>query len=181
MIFLYSIQLENNISDASSSLDAALALPERPRVNYSNKKKARHIIGKQGRDSGELIWPIGVALNQFNSQIIIADSNNHRIQIFELDGRFVKNFGHHGRRDGQFDSVTGIFVDSMANIFVVDRMNHRVQLFDRYCRFVRTIGAGNGSAPGELNHPWGIAVSMISESKKVFIYYFLDLSRCFFL
>lgn len=98
--------------------------PQEPRVKYEEKKKAKLIIGKQGRDSGELIWPIDAAYNKFNHQIIIADSNNHRIQIFESDGRFVKSFGQHGRRDGQFDTISGIFADSMGNIFVSDRLNH---------------------------------------------------------
>jgi hypothetical protein len=156
-------------SNGSSSLVVYGNSVERPRVNYSAKKKARLIVGKLGRDSGELIWPIDVAINVFNNQIIIGDSNNHRIQIFEFDGRFVKNFGSKGKKEGQFDSITGIFADSMANIFVVDRMNHRVQIFDRYCRFVRSIGSGQGSAPGKLNHPWGIAVSLISESNFCFM------------
>jgi hypothetical protein len=141
---------------------------ERPRVNYSAKKRgARICVGKQGREGGELVWPVDVALNVFNGQLVVADSGNHRLQVFEADGRFVKCFGVKGTRDGQFDSITGLFADAMANIYVVDRLNHRVQIFDRYCRFVRAIGAGHGSAPGQLNHPWGIAVSLISESKQL--------------
>jgi tripartite motif-containing protein 71 len=135
-----------------------------PRINYSrDKKRAKKMFGKQGNSEGHFIWPIGVAVNTLNNQILVADSNNHRIQVFESDGKFVKSFGKKGKRDSQFDSVSGIFIDQMSNIFVADRLNHRIQMFDRYCRFVRSIGFGNGSSPGELNYPWGICVSRLSE------------------
>jgi hypothetical protein len=147
-----------------TSASVYLTTPNQPKINYGSKKKAKLMIGKQGKEYGEFIWPLDVSVNNFNNQILIADSNNHRIQIFESDGRFVKSFGRQGKREGQFDFVSGLFVDSMSNIFVVDRLNHRVQIFDRYSRYVRSIGSGPGNSPGQLNHPWGIAVNRISES-----------------
>lgn len=102
-----------------------LTTANQPKVNYSAKTRAKLIIGRQGRDNGQFIWPVDISINSFNSQIIVADSNNHRIQIFESDGKFLKTFGRQGNRDSQFDSVSGIFIDTMSNIFVVDRLNHR--------------------------------------------------------
>ena len=112
----------------ATGLSNATQMPlttNQPQVNYSAKTRAKMIIGKQGRENGQFIWPVDISINNFNSQIIVADSNNHRIQIFESDGRFLKTFGRQGNRDSQFDSVSGIFIDSMSNIFVVDRLNHR--------------------------------------------------------
>ena len=71
------------------------------------------------------VRPVDAAINHFNNQIIVSDSNNHRIQIFEPDGKFVKSFGRPGNKDAQFNCVSGVFTDSMSNIFVVDRLNHR--------------------------------------------------------
>ena len=112
----------------ATGLSNATQMPlttNQPKVNYSAKTRAKMIIGKQGRENGQFIWPVDISINNFNSQIIVADSNNHRIQIFESDGKFLKTFGRQGNRDSQFDSVSGIFIDSMSNIFVVDRLNHR--------------------------------------------------------
>ena len=67
-----------------------------PKINYASKKRAKMILGKQGRDNGEFIWPIDVAINQFNQQIIVSDSGNHRIQVFMEDGRYFKYFGKQG-------------------------------------------------------------------------------------
>lgn len=99
--------------------------PPMPSVDYTSKIKAKTIIGKQGRENGEFVWPVDVSINQFNDQILIADSGNHRVQIFESNGRYVKTFGKMGNREGQLNTVSGLFIDSMSNIFVVDRLNHR--------------------------------------------------------
>jgi len=134
-----------------------------PKINYSAKTKAKLIIGRQGREPGEFVWPIGVNITPSAPHIMVADSNNHRIQIFEADGRFLRAIGSHGKRDGQFDVVSDIAVDAMANMYVSDRHNHRLQVFDRYGRFVRMLGSGPGSAPGQLNFPWGISINRFSE------------------
>lgn len=105
-----------------------LVTPAQSKVNYGSKKKAKLVVGKPGKEYGEFIWPVDVAINSFNNQVLIADSNNHRIQIFEPDGSFVRSFGRQGNREGQFDCISGIFVDSMSNIYVVDRLNHRKAL-----------------------------------------------------
>jgi len=83
-------QFDSN-QETSSIGETQFATPTNPRVNYHHKKRAKIIFGKQGKQDGEFIWPVDVAVNQFNNQIVIADSNNHRIQIFESDGKFVKN------------------------------------------------------------------------------------------
>jgi hypothetical protein len=122
------IQFDSN-QETNLIAETQLSAPANPRVNYHHKKRAKIIFGKQGKQDGEFIWPVDVAVNQFNNQIVIADSNNHRIQIFESDGKFVKNFGRMGKKDGQFECVSGLFIDSMSNIFVVDRLNHRNAFF----------------------------------------------------
>ena len=100
-------------------------VPSTPSIDYGSKVRAKLIIGKQGRDQAEFIWPIDVSINQFNNQILVADSGNSRIQVFESNGKFVKSFGSHGAANGQFNNVSGLFIDSMFNVFVVDRLNHR--------------------------------------------------------
>ena len=61
--------------------------------------------------------------------IIVADSGNNRIQIFNAEGVFMKAFGCWGSADGEFKGLEGIAVQSNGNIVVCDRENHRIQLF----------------------------------------------------
>ncbi len=65
-----------------------------PTTNYSSKTTAKSIIGSQGKDPGKFSHPTDVDFNQTNGQILVADCNNHRIQIFNSnDGRFCTSFG----------------------------------------------------------------------------------------
>ena len=111
---------EENMNDSRFN-----QVPYTPSIEYGNKTRAKLIIGKQGREQAEFIWPIDVSINQFNNQILVADSGNSRIQVFESNGKFVKSFGSQGAANGQFNNVSGLFIDSMFNVFVVDRLNHR--------------------------------------------------------
>jgi tripartite motif-containing protein 71 len=61
--------------------------------------------------------------------IIVADSGNNRIQIFQADGSFVKAFGCWGSMEGEFKGMEGVAVTPSGNILVCDRENHRVQIF----------------------------------------------------
>lgn len=128
MTFNIMLDDENSFFGVSSSprLDTPqFATPSQPSVDYASKTSPKLIIGKQGRENSEFVWPIDVALNAFNGQLLVADSGNHRVQIFEASGKFVKSFGKLGSQNGQMNTVSGLYMDAMSNIFVVDRLNHR--------------------------------------------------------
>ena len=92
-------------------------------------------FGSKGYGNGEFNSPLGVAVDS-KDRIIVADTNNHRIQIFDSDGNFVSSFGSLGSGDGRFDSPSGVATDSNDRIIVADYDNHRVQIFDSDGNFV---------------------------------------------
>ena len=57
----------------------------------------------------------------------MADTDNHRVEVFSSDGRFLQNWGTEGTGDGQFRFPRGIAVDPSGNVYVGDQDNHRVQ------------------------------------------------------
>lgn len=118
-----SPNIQFDFSD-SSAVYSSLG-PTMPSIDYSLKTRAKLIFGKKGRNNGDLIWPCDVSINQFNNQIVVSDSGNNRVQIFDSNGRFIKKFGAQGNELGQFDSLSGIYIDPMANIYLTDRLNHR--------------------------------------------------------
>ena len=77
--------------------------------------------------SGEFDCLAGVAVNKIG-QYIIADRYNHRIQIFDATGHFIRSFGSQGTVDGKFSYPWGITTDSLGLIYVCDKENHRVQV-----------------------------------------------------
>ncbi len=74
-----------------------------------------------------------MVINLSNGNIYVADYNNHRIQVFDSDGNFVKKFGKQGSQDGQFNVPRGVAVDSNNNLYVADAGNVRIQkiFFDK--------------------------------------------------
>ena len=62
--------------------------------------------------------------------LMVCDTLNHRVQVFELSGKFVTKFGTKGSGMGEFDKPVSAAVLSDGKIIVTDFLNHRVQLFE---------------------------------------------------
>jgi len=98
-------------------------------------------LGSEGRGNGQFNFPAGVTVDQRNNQIVVADGDNHRIQIFDEKGTFLRVFGSNGNGDGQFSSPSGVIVDQQGNYVVSDSSNHRIQIFNSDGQFVRKFGS----------------------------------------
>ncbi len=72
--------------------------------------------------------PNGVAVDE-EGHIIVADSRNHRVQIFSSSGVFLRKFGSQGSGRGEMDRPSGICISPEGLIIVVDFGNDRVQVF----------------------------------------------------
>ena len=84
-------------------------------------------IGKQGSGEGLLNYPMGVAVTA-KDEIVVADNQNHRVQVFDSNGTFLRSFGHKGKNAGAFKNPTGIAIDKDRKILVSECYNHRVQI-----------------------------------------------------
>ena len=62
--------------------------------------------------------------------LMVCDTNNHRIQVFDLSGKFVAKFGTKGRGIGEFDTPVSVAILSDGKIVVSDLNNSRIQIFD---------------------------------------------------
>ena len=86
-------------------------------------------FGEFGVLEGQFTEPSGVAVNAQND-IVVADTNNHRIQIFDKEGRFKFQFGECGKRDGQLLYPNRVaVVRSSGDIIVTERSpTHQVRI-----------------------------------------------------
>ncbi len=114
------------------------------------------IIGRPGTGPGEFNRAEGVCVDA-QDRIYVADSCNHRIQIFAVDGKFLREFGHAGTKLGELSYPYDVAVDKAGNIFVCEFGNSRIQVFDVNCQPVEIIG-GPGTEPGRFANPWGVAL-----------------------
>jgi len=125
-----------------------------PKSQIKRQKMIYHCkFGEFGVMEGQFTEPSGVAVNAQND-IIVADTNNHRIQIFDKEGRFKFQFGECGKRDGQLLYPNRVaVVKPSGDIIVTERSpTHQIQIYNQYGQFVRKFGANI------LQHPRGVTV-----------------------
>ena len=113
-------------------------------------------FGKRGSGDGIFTLPYGVAVND-RDEIVVADSKNHRVQVFDSNGTFVRSFGHKGENAGEFKYPYGIAINKDRQIFVADRYNHRIQIFSWEGRHLGLFG-GKRSLDSQLFAPWGLSL-----------------------
>ena len=111
-------------------------------------------FGKEG--SGDGMIPYGVAVSD-GDEIVVADHGNHRVQVFDSNGTFLRSFGHKGETAGELDNPTGIAIDKDRNIFISDWGNLRVQIFSWQGRHLGSFG-GKGSLDSQLCRPLGLSL-----------------------
>ena len=104
-----------NNGSVNSSLYPLKSQIKRQKMIYHCK------FGEFGILEGQFTEPSGVAVNAQND-IIVADTNNHRIQIFDKEGRFKFQFGEVGKRDGQLLYPNRVaVVKTSGDIIVTER------------------------------------------------------------
>lgn len=142
----------DSLIDLTSKLLSATIYP--PKSQIKRQKMIYHCkFGEFGVMEGQFTEPSGVAVNAQND-IIVADTNNHRIQIFDKEGRFKFQFGECGKRDSQLLYPNRVaVVKTSGDIIVTERSpTHQIQIYNQYGQFVRKFGANI------LQHPRGVTV-----------------------
>jgi DNA-binding beta-propeller fold protein YncE len=91
--------------------------------------------GGKGIGRGQFDSPTGIAVDG-NGNILVADTNNGRIEKFSATGAFLSILGTKGSGQGQFRAPNGIAVDGTGNIYVTDAGNHRVEKLASDGKFV---------------------------------------------
>ena len=95
--------------------------------------------GSKGKAQGEFNEPTSVAIH--NQNVFVVDNGNNRIQVFTLDGKFVRSWGSKGDADGEFRfSEGGLAVSADGNVFVCDGDNYLIQVFDLDGKFITKFG-----------------------------------------
>jgi len=92
-----------------------------------------------------------------SQNIYIADVQNHCIQKFSGQGKFLFKFGEEGNAPGQFESPNSVAVDHQGNVWVADTGNNRIQKFSSSGEFILMFGQ-EGEREGEFKEPYVIAI-----------------------
>jgi hypothetical protein len=121
-------------------------------------------IGRRGTGAGDLRFPRGLALvsgaNADATRLFVADSRNHRVQVFDGRGRLQFTFGGRGQGPGQFLAPADIVIaypelpwegerglrETLPVLVVADQWNARVQVFTLDGVWLATLGGRQRSA-----------------------------------
>lgn len=129
---------------------------------YNNKtRSARYVrtIGEKGSSEGAFLFPKGVVMAEEKGHVLVCDSGNHRVQVFDVNNNFafLKEFGRKGTTEGCFLTPLDAAIDCEGNILISDK-SHRIQIFDEHGTFLTQFG-GKGSRMGYMNYPTSIFVN----------------------
>ena len=123
-VFLYFFFISNQAIFAS----AQKVFNPKAQPAYSHM-----IYGGFGEDA--LNKPMDVAV--INEFVYVTDTNNKRVQVFDLGGTSLFKFGKEGTAKGEFKFPYGITGDSEGKVFVSDLYNGSISVFDDKGTFLR--------------------------------------------
>ena len=113
-------------------------------------------FGKEGSSNGMFRSPRPLAVTD-RDEIAVVDNLNHRVQVFDSNGTFLRSFGHKGENAGEFSYPVGVAIDKDRKILVSENDNHRVQILSWKGRHLGSFG-GKGSLDSQLLNPWGLSL-----------------------
>ncbi len=127
--------------------------------------------GTRGSARGELDNPYAICMSPSGEvshvstavethtcpQVLVCDTNNHRVQVFTLTGTYLRQWGSRGTNDGEFRNPWAIAVRG-DQVLVSDHHNYRVQVFRLDGTFVGKWGS-YGWSSGQFQYPAGLAVT----------------------
>ncbi|MCF6337477.1 MAG: 6-bladed beta-propeller [Gammaproteobacteria bacterium] len=106
--------------------------------------------GGKGHAAGQFNEPTGITVK--DSEVFVSDGRNHRIQVFDLNGTMLRQFG--------MDDLERPMNLTIAKdeLYVADYFADQIKVFSLQGDYRRSIGKP-GTGPGEFSIPGGIAVA----------------------
>lgn len=100
-------------------------------------------FGQLGQGRGQFNAPHGFCLGGRDEEIVVADTHNHRIQVFDKNGNFRYMFGSPGKEEGclWYPRKVVVMKNTTGNFVVCDRgcERSRMQIFSPQGHFIRRI------------------------------------------
>jgi DNA-binding beta-propeller fold protein YncE len=105
---------------------------------------------------GDFSRPTNAAVDE-DGNVYVSDTFNDRVEIFDADGNFIREFGKPGDGPGYFTRPKGLAVDRDGHIWVADAMQDRVQVFTPEGKLLIWIG-NHGLLPGQFSMVAGVLI-----------------------
>lgn len=142
-------------------------------VNYSVIDR----FGKPGDAENELHFPADIEI--FNGELFVADQGHTRVQVFGLDGTWIRNFGFSGV-PGQnchwwtkiceipgvpaFKRIQSLEFDALGRLHVLDKLSAVAVIFDRTTGAYQNKYGEYGTEVGQLKVPTDIFINSANQA-----------------
>ena len=118
------------------------------------KWKIPYSFGEFGNDNNSFNHPLGIVTDEIGQVLYICDSFNHRIQMYKIDGTFIKSWTIQTVQIGVGPTSITMYKDEL---YVVSKQNGKIIVFDKEGNFIREWGI-RGFGFNELMNPFGITI-----------------------
>ncbi|MEM7031736.1 MAG: flippase activity-associated protein Agl23 [Chloroflexota bacterium] len=150
----------------------ATDIPIDPYEGVIQTLPASQIWGSVGEAEGSFTFPRAIDVSQ-DGLVYVADSGNHRIQVFDENGVFLKSWGGtEGVGPGELTEPWGIAVADDGRVYVSDTWNHRIQIFDDDGNYLSEFGQfanTDGTVDSAAGSFWGPRDIVVAADGSVFV------------
>ena len=119
---------------------------------FTSRDELIKCVSQEGGKEGEFDVIRGLTVHR--EQVYVCDRDNHRIQVFDLDLKFIRSVGSRGKERGKFTDPNDVKCDTAGNMYLADFQNNRVQVMDSSGQFIRVVdqeGEGKLYRPSALH------------------------------
>ncbi len=119
--------------------------------------KFERTFGREGfAEAGSFRYPHNMAHDSANN-VYVVDVLNTRVQVFTPEGKYVRDIGEWGVREGTFFRPKGIAIDAVDNVYVSDGYMGVVQVFTKDGTYLAVIGNKNRKEV-KFNYPISVYI-----------------------
>ncbi len=107
-----------------------------------------------GKNNGES-FQYEVICNH-NDTILVGDFSSDRIQVFGINGNFIKSFNYSEESSSNLQGTTNISIDKAGYIYISDFWNNKIYVLSNEYRLITSIGSP-GNLQNRFDTPCGVA------------------------
>ena len=108
---------------------------------YNSDGSVNFTFGGTGSEDGNFNFPTAIAINEAVGELVVVDhqfitnafggqTDGARVQVFDMDGIFKREFGEYGVGEGLMANPMGVAVDGEGRIYVSDTLQNVIHIFD---------------------------------------------------
>ena len=102
-------------------------------------------FGSRGKAQGQFFFPCDIAISEKSGNIAVADLENKRVQLFNSDGIYLREYGQKGLGARKLSSPWSIAFNKSGDVTIVDSFN--ILCFSESGQFIKNITSKHLNQP----------------------------------